>query len=116
MFRLSIGGMDAARSRTVYRHALVGLIMPLFPPLAACGGAGWSPLALAIGSILMIRDPGPTLTQRFESALSTLDAAMPRRCRVPRTYYGFVNALTRDRFASKGASHRRSCGLGFRII
>jgi len=58
MFRASIGGMDAARSRTVYQHALVRLITPLLAPLAACGGAGWSPLTLGIGSILMSWDPG----------------------------------------------------------
>lgn len=95
MFMASTGGMDAAR--TVYRHALVRLITPLLAPLAALrdSGGGWTPLTLAIGSILMSWDPAPTIAQRFESALATLDAALPRRRRVPRTYQGFVKALAK---------------------
>jgi hypothetical protein len=93
MIKVSLGGMDAARS--VYRHALVRLISPLLAPLAASRGAGWSPRTLAIASVLMGWDAGPTLAQRFESALAVLDAAVARRRRVPRTFQGFVKALAR---------------------
>ena len=97
MYRSSIGGRDAARPhsgqvRAVYRHALVTLITPLLPSLA--GGRGWSALTLAVGSALMSWDAAPTLRQRFESALAVLDAAIPRRRRVGRTYQGFIKALT----------------------
>jgi hypothetical protein len=92
MFRASIGGRDAARV-AVYRHSLVRLVIPLLVPLAA--GPGWSPLTLALGAILMSWDPGPTLAQRFASALTVLDAALPRRRRAGRTYQGFVKALAR---------------------
>jgi hypothetical protein len=64
---------------------------PLLAPLAA--GPGWSALALALGAVLMGWDAGPTLAQRFESARLVLDAALPRRRRVGRTYQGFVKAL-----------------------
>lgn len=99
MFRSSVGGRDAARR--VYRHALVGLIIPLIAPLAA--GPGWSALSLALASVLMSWDPAPTLAQRFESALATLDQALPRRRRTGRTYQGFVKALTARGGAVLGA-------------
>lgn len=103
MFRASIGGMDAARR--VYRHALVRLITPLLAPLSAAGhrGGGWSPLTLSIAAILMSWDPGPTLAQRFESAVALLDRALPRRRRVPRTYQGLIKALTCRGEAAAGA-------------
>jgi len=90
MFRASIGGRDAAH--TVYRHALVRLLIPLLAP--ARTGRGWSPLALALGAVLMSLDAGPTLAQRFESMLAVLDRALPRRRRTGRTYQGFIKALT----------------------
>ena len=90
MFRASIGGRDAAPR--VYRHALVRLIIPLLGPLAA--GPGWSALSLALAWVLMSWDPAPTLAQRFESALATLDSALPRRRRTGRTYQGLVKALS----------------------
>ena len=89
MFRASDGG--GAATRSVYRHALVRVMTPLLAPLAA--GPGWSALALALGAVLMGWDAGPTLAQRFESARLVLDAALPRRRRVGRTYQGFVKAL-----------------------
>lgn len=89
MFRPSVGGTDAAR--TVYRHTLVRLLIPLLGPLDA--RRGWSPLALALGAVLMSLDAAPTLAQRFESVLSVLDRALPRRRRTGRTYQGFVKAL-----------------------
>lgn len=91
MFRASTGGREAARP-AVYRHALVRLIIPL---LAPGSGWGWSPLALALGAVLMSWDSAPTLTQRFESMLAVLDAALPRRRRTGRTYQGFAKALAR---------------------
>jgi hypothetical protein len=99
MSRSSIGGMDAARPRArgrqvvLYRHALVRLLSTLLQPLAT--GVGWSPATLALAAILMSLDAAPTLAQRFESALGTLDAALPRRRRTGRTYQGFVKALSR---------------------
>jgi hypothetical protein len=90
MFRASIGGRDAALR--VYRHALVRVMIPLLPALS--GGVGWSALALCLCSVLMSWDPAPTLAQRFESALAVLDAALPRRRRTPRTYQGFIKALS----------------------
>lgn len=92
MFRASVGGRDAAR-RTVYRHSLLRVMSPLFAPLAA--GHGWSALAVALCSVLMCWDAGPTLAQRFESALAVLDSGLPRRRRTGRTYQGFVKALSR---------------------
>lgn len=95
MYGSSLGGAVAARSQ-IYRHALVRLMIPLLGPLA-CGG-GWSPLALTLGAVLMSWDPAPTLAQRFESVLSVLDAALPRRSRKPRigrTFQGLVKALGR---------------------
>lgn len=89
MFRASDGG--GAATRSVYRHALVRVMIPLLAPLAA--GPGWSVLALALGAVLMSWDAAPTLAQRFESARLVLDAALPRRRRVGRTYQGFVKAL-----------------------
>ena len=97
MFRASIGGRDAARW-TVYRHALIRLMIPLLPALDT--GPGWSGLSLALCSILMSWDAAPTLGQRFESARAVLDAALPRRRRTPRTYQGFVKACA-----------ARACGL-----
>jgi hypothetical protein len=86
----------------VYRHALVGLMMPLLaPPGSGSGGSegwggwGWSRAALALGAVLMSWDSAPTLGQRFESMLCVLDAALPRRRRTGRTYQGFIKALTR---------------------
>ena len=90
MFRASVGGGDA--SHTVYRHALVRVVSPLLAPLAI--GKGWSALSLALAATLMSWDPAPTLAQRFEAVLALLDAALPRRKRVGRTYQGFVKALT----------------------
>ena len=90
MFRASLGGRDAAHA--VYRHALVRVMIPLLPALP-CGG-GWSGLALALCSVMMSWDAAPTLAQRFESARTLLDRALPRRRRVPRTYQGFVKALS----------------------
>jgi hypothetical protein len=91
MYGASGGGGAAARS--VYRHALARVMIPLLAPLAP--GVRWSGWALALGSILMSWDPAPTLAQRFESARLVLDAALPRRRRVGRTYQGFVKALAR---------------------
>lgn len=90
MFRSSVGGRDAAPR--VYRHTLVSFITPLLGRLA--GGAGWCATSLALAAVLMSWDAGPTLAQRFESALAVLDTALPRRRRTGRTYQGFVKALT----------------------
>lgn len=90
MYRASVGGRDAAHS--VYRHALVRLMSPLLGVLGI--GRGWSPFSLALAATLMSWDPAPTLAQRFEGVLAVLDAALPRRRRVGRTYQGFVKALT----------------------
>ncbi len=90
MFKTSVGGRDAAR--TMYRHALVRLMSPLLSVLDA--SPGWSAFSLALDAILMSWDPAPTLAQRFESTLAVLDAALPRRRKVGRTYQGFVKALT----------------------
>ena len=49
--------------------------------------------ALALAAVLMSLDAGPTLAQRFESALMVLDRALPRRRRTGRTFQGFVKAL-----------------------
>lgn len=95
MSRSSDGGGVAARLQ-VYRHALVRVLISVMGPLPAGGGhRGWSPLAVAFGAILMSLDAGPTLAQRFESARSVLDASLPRRRRVGRTFQGFVKALAR---------------------
>jgi hypothetical protein len=119
MFSASAGGRDAARSG-VYRHTLVRLIIPLLTPLGA--GWGWSPLALALGAVLMSWDSAPTLTQRFESMLAVLDAALPRRRRTGRTYQGFIKALGQRSDAMLGllTAHLRSlsvtaAGKDFRI-
>jgi Transposase DDE domain len=118
MFRPSIGGRDAALR--VYRHALVRVMIPLWPALDA--GIGWSALALCLCSVLMSWDAAPTLAQRFESALAVLDAALPRRRRVPRTYQGFIKALsTRGRsLPARLGAHlrtltRRAAGRAWRI-
>lgn len=92
MDRSSAGGRDAARVG-VYRHALVRRIIDLLGLTAHVGG--WSPLTLAVAGVIMSLDAGPTLAQRFESALAVLDAALPRRRRTGRTYQGFIKALTR---------------------
>ncbi len=92
MFSASLGGRDAARVR-VYRHGLVRLIIDLLGPLE--GDGGWSPLALTLAALLMTWDAAPTLVQRLESVRSVLAAALPRRRRTPRTYQGFVKAITR---------------------
>jgi len=105
MFRASIGGRDAALR--VYRHALVRVMIPLWPALDA--GAGWSALALCLCSVLMSWDPAPTLAQRFESALAVLDRALPRRRRVPRTYQGFIKALC---MRGRGLPARLAAHLG----
>jgi hypothetical protein len=106
MFRASAGGGDVARSgRRVYRHSLVELLIRLLGRLPA--GAGWSAAALAIAAIHMSWDPGPTLGQRFESARTLLDQALPRRRRVGRTYQGFVKALSRRGSAIRHALVRR---------
>lgn len=91
MFKASPGGGVAAPT-SLYRHALVRLIIPLLGPLDA--RRGWCPLVLALAAILMSLDAAPTLAQRFESALGVLDRALPRRRRTGRTYQGFVKALT----------------------
>jgi len=96
MFKASIGGGAAAH--TVYRHALTRVITDILGPLNTAGG--WSAASVAIAAILMSWDAGPTLAQRFDSALAVLDAALPRRLRTGRTYQGLVKAL-----------HRRSDGL-----
>lgn len=90
MLRASIGGRDAAR--TVYRHPLARLLMPILAPLSC--GVGWSASVLALGAVLMSWDAAPTLAQRFESVLGVLDHALPRRRRAGRTYQGFAKALT----------------------
>lgn len=109
MFKVSTGGRDAARPG-VYRHALVRLIIPL---LASGSGWGWSPLALALGAVLMSWDSAPTLTQRFESMLAVLDAALPRRRRTGRTYQGFVKALAQRSDALIGllTTHLRTLSI-----
>lgn len=119
MFRASVGGSDAAR-RTVYRHALIRLMSPLLAPLAI--GRGWSACSLAFAAVLMCLDAAPTLAQRFESALWVLDAALPRRRRVGRTYQGFVKALGRSSAAilSTLTAHlrgltRQAAGRAWRI-
>lgn len=94
MFRASVGDGVAPRAG-VYRHALVRRMIPLLQPLAAAAGTGWSPLAVALACVLMSWDAAPTLAQRFESALAVLDAALPRRRRVPRTYQALVKAVAR---------------------
>lgn len=91
MYKASAGGGAAASS--VYRHPLVRFISNVLGPLDA--GAGWSPATTAIAAVLMSWDPAPTLGQRFESVLSVLDAALPRRRRTGRTYQGLVKALGR---------------------
>ncbi len=90
MFKSSMGGGVAARS-PVYRHALARVIMKVLGPLPV--GGGWSMAALALAAVLMSLDAGPTLAQRFESALMVLDRALPRRRRTGRTFQGFVKAL-----------------------
>lgn len=118
MYQASIGGGVAAS--TVYRHALVRLISGVLGPLAQ--GTGWSPAAVAIAGVLMSWDPAPTLGQRFESALDALDAALPRRRRVGRTYQGLVKALARrggallaDLAPRLRACTREAAGAGWRI-
>ncbi len=118
MFRASLGGRDAAHA--VYRHALVRAIIGLLPALG--GGGGWSDAALALCSVLMSWDAAPTLAQRFASARWLLDRALPRRRRVPRTYQGFVKALSgRGRgLPARLATHlrgltRRAAGKGWRV-
>ena len=91
MSRVSRGG--GAASRVVYRHPLLRLMIPLLAPLAA--RAGWSDVALAVSAVLMGWSPCPTLAQRFEWTRAVLDAALPRRRRVGRTFQGFVKALGR---------------------
>jgi hypothetical protein len=102
MSEASVGGMDAARVNQ-YRHPLVRLMIPLMVPLSSVGARAWSPAALALGAVLMSWDPAPTLAQRFESALATLDRALPRRRRVGRTYQGFIKALARHGRATLAA-------------
>ena len=110
MFSASPGGRDAARVG-VYRHGLVRLIIPLLGPLTCV--RGWSPLALTLAGILMSWDSGPTLAQRFESALAVLDRCLPRRKRTGRTYQGFVKALTRhsDTLVGLLIPHLRTCTI-----
>ncbi|MBM4108582.1 MAG: transposase, partial [Phycisphaerae bacterium] len=64
---------------------------------------------LALAAILMSWDPAPTLAQRFESVLSVLGAALPRRRRTGRTYQGLAKALARRGAALRGrlAGHLR---------
>jgi len=98
MFHASVGGRDAARPRSgrnqysKYRHALVAFISPLLGPLKT--GRGWSECALALCSVLMCWETAPTLAQRLESVLLVLDAALPRRRRVGRTYQGYIKAMS----------------------
>jgi len=119
MYKASVGGGAAAR-RTVYRHSLVRVISPLLAPLAS--GTGWCPLTLAAAATLMSWDAAPTLAQRFEGALAVLDAALPRRRRVGRTYQGFVKALSRHGGAALRAlvphlraQTRRAAGRFWRV-
>lgn len=107
MFRSSIGGSPAALA--VYRHALVRVVIPLLGPLASAGG--WSPLTLALAAVLMSWDPAPTLTQRFESVLALLDAALPRRRRPGRSYQGFIKALRRHGSAALSVLSEHLRGL-----
>lgn len=92
----ALAGSAVAAPRSVYRHALVRALISVLGPLS--GGSGWSPVAVALGAILMSLDAAPTLAQRFESARGVLDASLPRRRRkrrVGRTFQGFVKALAR---------------------
>ncbi len=118
MFIASIGGGAAAH--TVYRHALTRVITDILGPLAVAGG--WSAASVAIASILMSWDAGPTLAQRFDSALGVLDAALPRRLRTGRTYQGLVKALRRRSggLIETLAPHlrertRRAAGRGWKV-
>lgn len=106
MFRASLGGRDAAHA--VYRHTLVRVITTLLPAFDRVGG--WSRLGLTLCSILMSWDPAPTLAQRFAATRAVLDRGLPRRRRVPRTYQGFIKALsTRGRgLAAELATHLRA--------
>lgn len=102
MFGSSVGGGVAARTQ-VYRHALVRLIISLLGPLpSGRSGVGWTPMALALGAVLMSLASGPSLRQRFESAVAVLDGALPRRRRVGRTFQGFIKALSRHSGALLG--------------
>lgn len=92
MFNASVGGGVAARG-SVYRHALARVISSIPGPLPSAGG--WSMAAAALAAVLMSLDAGPTLSQRFESALMVLDRALPRRRRTGRTFQGFVKAMMR---------------------
>ena len=91
MYRASAGGGAAAHR--VYRHALVRCISPLLGVLAP--GTGWSPFGIGACAVLMSWLPAGALAQRFEQARGILDAALPRRRRVGRTYQGFIKALRR---------------------
>lgn len=104
MYRSSDGGGIAARLK-VYRLALVRVLISVLGPLPAGRGSapgGWSPVAVALGAILMSLDAGPTLSQRFESSRSVLDAALPRRRKVGRTFQGFIRSLSRHSAALLG--------------
>lgn len=95
MFTSSIGGGVAARC-PVYRHALARFLIALLGPgVQYPAGFGWSQLSLTLCALLMQWSPAPTLAQRFESALSVLDQALPRRRRTGRTYQGFIKASLR---------------------
>jgi hypothetical protein len=89
-----IGGGVPAR-RTDHRQIVVEFLIPLLGVLGKCRGRGWSPLAVALASILMSWDPAPTLAQRFENARGVLRGILPRRWRLGRTYQGFVKAMMR---------------------
>ena len=95
MFTSSIGGGVAARC-PVYRHALARFLIALLGPgVQYPAGFGWSQLSLTLCALFMQWSPAPTLAQRFESALSVLDQALPRRRRTGRTYQGFIKASLR---------------------
>jgi hypothetical protein len=96
----ALAGSAVAAPCSVYRHALARALISVLGPLR--GGPGWSPVAVALGAILMSLDAAPTLTQRFESARGVLDAALPRRRKVGRTFQGFVKALSRHADALLG--------------
>lgn len=91
MFSASTGG--GAATRSFYRHALLAVMSPLLALPASAGG--WSAFSLAAAALLMGWSPCPTLAQRFEWARTVLNAALPRRRRVGRTYQGLVKALAR---------------------
>lgn len=55
----------------------------------------WTASMLAVGMVLMAWGSEPTLAQRFEATVESLDELYPGRRRSGRTYQGFVRALGR---------------------